>query len=196
MADYASYPVMDALPREGMTVEIGSPYLWNGEPWQRQEKVVNEPVERVIEVRLQQLTGAERMAVRDFFDARRGRYGPFWFASHKRDYIVTRPADGGTSAVYVEDNADAFSLSVVERHVFDYVGNQRFKIDGPMIQPEGDIRLAISPALDEGLAPGDALQNLYLVRFAEDELAVKMDGFNDVLTEIAFTLKELQRETP
>lgn len=196
MTDYAGFAVWEIVPRERITVEIGSPWLWNGDPWQRQEKVVNEPVQRVVDLRLIQTSPAERRAVRDFFDARRGRFEPFWMPSHKRDLIVSRPAGSATTTLYVENHAEVFGLYGLARHVYQRATGQRFKIAGPAQQPEGDVALTISPALTESLAPGDALEWLLLVRFGEDAMKIAASGFNDVLTEAGFSLKELQPETP
>jgi hypothetical protein len=196
MTTYCNYTAWDVVPREKMKVTIASDYSWSGEAWQKRVKVTNAPVERTMEVKLQQSAMTERRALRDFFDACQGSLTPFWIPSYKHDMTIAASCPIGTGTIYVENNSEIFGLYDLSRHVYAPDSTQRFKISSPVKQDDGSVALTISPVLTAALAAGDQLQWLFLVRFNDDALKIETAEYNESITFSSFKLRELQRETP
>lgn len=197
MTTYCGYEVLDmSYPWKSVNQSPGANYEWNGEFYQKREKVVLVPAEQKIDVVFAQYSDSDRRTLKNFFDAQKGSLKPFWFPSFHNDMWVSRDCVSGTGSIYIRNNSDMIVLADSVRHAYSPGSNQRFKMSSPVMQTDGSIAISISPVLASNLASGTALQRLYFVRFAEDELVVENSDENENITFAKFSLQELQRETP
>lgn len=69
-------------------------------------------------------TRAARKALEQFFDARMGRHGPFWFPTWERNFKLAAPYSG-THLVYIESNGyqDLFALGPAFRRLIVFYGD-------------------------------------------------------------------------
>jgi hypothetical protein len=197
MTTYCTYDVWNlAFPWTSVSPSINADYVWNGESYQKREKVVRVPSEQKLGGKFRQVSKAERRALRDFFDSHKGSLTPFWFPSFRSDMWLTKDCVVGTGTIYVDNNSDLIGLSDVVRHAYDPTTGQRFKISYPTLQSDDSIALTVSPVLTSALSAGTALQRLYLVRFDDDELTIETSDENDSISFASFNFQEVQKETP
>jgi hypothetical protein len=131
---------------------------------------------------------------RNFFRDQQGRFNKFWLPSWKIDFTVQNAYSIGSTALIVS-GVNAKYMAHIARHIFiepDFYA----KVDSYTIIDENTVTLNLDTPITRDLVAGEAISNLYFVRFDQDDLAIEYDNFDFSNAKISCKFKELQPETP
>lgn len=197
---YASHEVFLFHPQSPPipTANYTGDGLQIGTPFGAKKILPRNPVATGHTFTFRQESNADRLALRDFFDARKGRYGAFWLPSWSSDVSVT-----ATTA------ASATTLTINRTRYADWI------ITGHLLvrYPAADFATAVTAAVQSSattedltvsatpytIEPTTPIHTLRLVRFADDALSFELVGrtaAGNLVTTAALKLTELPRETP
>ncbi len=195
ISTYETFPVWNQDAWQSLESGMSGAFTLLGQDWQHLRKFTKELPEFRHSFQVLCRTLAERQALKTWFDARRGRYGPFWFCPHKVDAVVAALSPAGNGTIQVLDRGHLLGLYGVTRHLYFESTDQAVRVTS-VTQGSGVVTLGIDPVLSGALAAGATVRYICLVRFDSDELTLADSDLGVDIAEARIDLVELQRETP
>jgi hypothetical protein len=222
MMQYLGKEIFNKIPLLENDQSVNNDYVFVGKEYKKQEKFLFSPAAKKFKWTYALKTRDEARELRAFFRSNYGSFGSFWLPSHKRDieFISYHPTNlYAFSAKFAARGAGTYEQ---KRHIYIPVLNFAAKIT--FVQSEGDEEIiTLNKPLPQGLERDneewnkifevdfhalfypfldailikqktDFLENLFLVRFANDEFSLqKRDA---VWMQSTLEFAELQQETP